>query len=393
MNVLVTIDHHFIKLTQTGEVFCKTIHDSTFWERYLLIYERVFVLCRMKETDSKETVAGYLLSSHPKVQFIGIPDFKGPKEYAKRYLSILYSLRKKLSKLDDFIPIFRLPSTIGFLAYKILRNRNLYYGVEVVADPSSAYKKKGSATHFMVEKSYSLQLKKICKNATGVAYVTESFLQKKYPTKGIEESYTSLDLFDDFYYKKKKRTGYNIVHVGHINSEVKGHRTVIEAMKILVNYNEKYQCYFVGDGRMKNTFERLVQKYGLQNNITFLGEVSKRKDLKNILVNSDIFVFPSHSEGLPRSVIEAMACSLPVISTPICGIPELVNKKFLINYEEYSSYANKIIELMDNDEMYCKEAEANYKKAGFFRYDFIKEKRLNFYNLLYKKVKKIYDEM
>lgn len=387
MNVLVTIDHHFIKLAQTGEVFCKTIHDSSFWERYLTTYEKVFVLCRMEETDNKKNVAGYLLSSHSNVEFIGIPDFRGPKEYINKYVKIIYILRKKLNNIDNFIPIFRLPSTIGFLAYNILKKKIQYYGVEVVADPNSAYKKKGSLVHLIVEKIYSRQLKKICLNATGVAYVTKKFLQKKYPTKGISYSYTSLDLFDNFFYKKKNKVGNRIVHVGQINGEGKGHRTVIEAINILVNEGIYVKCSFIGDGRMRKNFEGLVAKYGLQKNIDFLGEVSRRSDLKKKLSESDIFVFPSHSEGLPRSVIEAMACSLPVISSPICGIPELVNPYFLIDFEDYESYAKKIKDLLINNDLYWKESEANFEKAKFFRYDLIRKKRLAFYSLLSEKTK------
>lgn len=389
MNVMVTIDHHFKKLNETGEIYCKTIHDSAFWERYLSVYDQVYVLCRIKETQDKSDIKGYLLSSHPKVKFIGVPDFRGPKEYIINYPKIIYALRKELALIRDFIPIFRLPSTIGFLAYKALEKKVKIYGVEVVADPTSVYKKNGSAIHYFVEKNYSYQLRKICRNATGVAYVTEKYLQNLYPTRGITHSYTSLDLFDNFFHEKQHIQGFEIVHVGQINGEGKGHRTVIEAVKILAEKGFDVHCSFVGDGRSRKKFELLIEKYNLNKNFSFLGEISRREDLRNVLIKSDIFVFPSHSEGLPRSVIEAMACSLPVISTPICGIPEVVSENFLIEQDNYQLYAEKIQELFLNETLYWEESKKSYKKAEKYRYIDIMKKRKLFYSSLLKEYKQL----
>jgi glycosyltransferase involved in cell wall biosynthesis len=88
----------------------------------------------------------------------------------------------------------------------------------------------------------------------------------------------------------------------------------------------------------------------LNKNIKFLGHVNNKKK-EELLYNSDIFLYPSIWEGFGLSLIEAMVFGIPVITTRVSAIPEIIidNKTgFLINEGDYKELANKIIYILSN---------------------------------------------
>jgi len=106
--------------------------------------------------------------------------------------------------------------------------------------------------------------------------------------------------------------------------KVKGVEFLIEACNILKNKGVKYKCQIVGDGYLRNKIEMMIDQYELKKNVQLLGQVNHPKVI-NILLESDIFVLPSLSEGIAISVMEAMAIGLPVVVTDITGMRELVD--------------------------------------------------------------------
>ena len=95
-------------------------------------------------------------------------------------------------------------------------------------------------------------------------------------------------------------------------------------------------------------------------------------------------IFPSTSEGLPRVLIEAMATGLPCLSTPVGGIPELLDDNLLFNPNDSVSFANKTAEIFSNNELYNQLSEQNYNRALEFEKNTLDKKRDEFYNYLYK---------
>ncbi len=84
-----------------------------------------------------------------------------------------------------------------------------------------------------------------------------------------------------------------------------------------------WRLLIVGDGPLRSHLETRVYETGLGTHIRFLG-ARPWEEIPSLLSSSDIFVYPSHWEGLGLSIIEASACRLPVIATNVGGIPEVV---------------------------------------------------------------------
>jgi glycosyltransferase involved in cell wall biosynthesis len=110
--------------------------------------------------------------------------------------------------------------------------------------------------------------------------------------------------------------------VGRLSSN-KGQAVLIKSANILREKGLIFEINFLGGGDDLKLLESLVTELGLDSFIKLIGPVGHDK-VKEYLLNSDLFILPSFAEGIPVALMEAMAAGVPVISTNITGIPELI---------------------------------------------------------------------
>ncbi|TCD48552.1 glycosyltransferase [Chlorobium sp. N1] len=103
----------------------------------------------------------------------------------------------------------------------------------------------------------------------------------------------------------------------------KGQHTLLEACTILEKENIPFRLTMVGDGPDRKSLEKFSRQHGLEKNITFTGALGQDQ-VREHYAEADIFVLASFAEGVPVVLMEAMAREIPVISTRITGIPELI---------------------------------------------------------------------
>jgi colanic acid/amylovoran biosynthesis glycosyltransferase len=114
----------------------------------------------------------------------------------------------------------------------------------------------------------------------------------------------------------------NFVCVGRL-CEQKGQLLLIDAARRLLERGEQFSLTFAGDGELRPELERLIDHHNLRNNVRITGWLSSDQ-VRTELLSARALVLPSFAEGLPVVIMEAMALKLPVISTFVAGIPELV---------------------------------------------------------------------
>ncbi len=103
--------------------------------------------------------------------------------------------------------------------------------------------------------------------------------------------------------------------------ERKGHIYLLQALEQLGPERERLRVLLVGDGPLEASLRQYVRDAGLERWVAFAGY---REDIPRLLAGADLYVLPSLSEGMPRSILEAMAMELPVIASDIRGCRELV---------------------------------------------------------------------
>ena len=104
---------------------------------------------------------------------------------------------------------------------------------------------------------------------------------------------------------------------------IKGHRYLLEAFRDLAPRFPNLYLALVGDGELLPKLRSQAQRFGLADRILFLGW---RDDIPALLHTFDLFVLPSLNEGMGRTLVEAMAASLPIVATKVCGIPEVLGE-------------------------------------------------------------------
>lgn len=151
-------------------------------------------------------------------------------------------------------------------------------------------------------------------------------LQQFYPSKAIST--------------KEKET--RIIMVARF-SEQKDHTTLLQALKLL---DETYTLSLVGEGPKINEIKNLAQKLSIAERVHFLGF---RKDIADLYRKHDLFVLSSHWEGFGLVAAEAMASGLPVVTTDVEGLREVV-KDAGLTVEPYNAreLANKIKQIATN---------------------------------------------
>lgn len=115
-----------------------------------------------------------------------------------------------------------------------------------------------------------------------------------------------------------------ILAVGRLSPE-KGFAVLIEALALLRHRGLDAGLAIVGDGPERGALERRIASLGLADRIDLTGELPPA-EVARVLAQSDVFCMASFSEGLPISIMEAMAAGVPVVSTWIAGIPELARQ-------------------------------------------------------------------
>jgi glycosyltransferase involved in cell wall biosynthesis len=123
--------------------------------------------------------------------------------------------------------------------------------------------------------------------------------------------------------------GKTILTVGRL-VEKKGHRYLAEALALLKEQDYHFEWRIIGDGILADELNVLIKNLGIAEQVHFMGWKSS-EELLELYHQSDVLIQPSvighdgDRDGIPNVLLEAMACGIPIVTTALSGIPEIVN--------------------------------------------------------------------
>ena len=163
--------------------------------------------------------------------------------------------------------------------------------------------------------------------------------------------------------KRKNHQKKNILFLGFI-TELKGCFDIPEIAKKVIEKNENVEFILAGSGEIEKLQEIIAEK-GISQYFSFPGWV-KKDEKEKLLKNADIFFLPSYTEAMPMSILEAMGYGLPIVTTNVGGIPQLVEEGkngYMTEPGNIDCFVNVILELIENDELIYSMGKESIEKA------------------------------
>jgi len=390
VRLMVTFEARLIK-TKNGNIYSRGGPVSL--NGYLQVFDEVVVFARMEEV-AQEKLDRFRLDG-PNIKFFPLVYYVGPWQFLRQHRKLDDLAKQALHQADAFI--LRVPSAIGQILYRQLMKDKIPYGVEVVGDPLDVFAPGSVKTPLrpFVRRVMSRNLVKQCRHASAASYVTKYALQKRYPPGGWSTHYSSIELpaeaivdksviderMKKLEGKTKSGTALRICYVGTMAQLYKGQDILIKAFASCVNKGMNSELIMIGDGRYRPQLEKLTRQLSIAERVQFPGRLS-REEVFNELDKADLYVLPSHTEGLPRSVIEAMARALPCIASNVGGIPELLDAEDMVQPGNAEVLATKIESVISDRTKLKIMARRNLETAHKYCKDKLEQHRRIFYEKL-----------
>jgi glycosyltransferase involved in cell wall biosynthesis len=197
------------------------------------------------------------------------------------------------------------------------------------------------------------------------------FLQERFPERAdrIHRIYNGLNLAE-FGRADFSSNAPLIISIGRLIPK-KGFANLIRACGLLAERGKLFQCEILGEGPLESELRAQIDQLNLQNRVTLSG-VKPQRQIRQRLAEATMFVLPSvidaqgGMDNLPTVIMEAMAAGLPIVSTKIGGIPEMVRANetgFLVEPADAAAMAGAIEKLINDRVSAQKVGHAGYERA------------------------------
>lgn len=150
-----------------------------------------------------------------------------------------------------------------------------------------------------------------------------------------------------------------------------------------VEFQGKLKLYIGGNGEIEHV-KQLIKEYGIADIVIFEGWVSGDKKIE-LLNKSDAYILPSYKEGLPISILEAMSYGMPIISTPVGGIPEIVSNGengYLVEPGNKEDIYKAIISLLNDSDLRNRMGSVSLSRVGEHLPEYVEKQLETLYDSL-----------
>lgn len=195
-----------------------------------------------------------------------------------------------------------------------------------------------------------------------ISHIIEKELKELYPElKTVERVYNPVEV-KKFCTDRRRVSKKEVVFIDVARfMKQKNHALLLNAFADAQKRVNGIQLWLVGDGELRQDLEKQVKMLGIRDRVCFTGNVSNVRDY---LADADVFVMSSDYEGLPLSVLEAMASGLPVISTDVGGVADIVTDNgILVPPRDKKALTDAIVELATNEKKRWQLGKSSYENS------------------------------
>jgi colanic acid/amylovoran biosynthesis glycosyltransferase len=230
------------------------------------------------------------------------------------------------------------------------------------------------ANDIFAPRNFEIGLDKLVEAASAIVTETDyaaQFLRERFADRAdrVHRIYNGLDL-GEFHPADFSSTPPLIVAVGRLIPK-KGFSDLIRACSLLAERGKSFQCEIIGEGPLEDELRAQIERLGLQDRVVLSGakpqsQVRRRLSAANVFVLASVIDADGGMDNLPTVIMEAMATRLPVVSTDVGGIPEMVIQNetgFLVQPGDVESMADAIQKVISEQSLAATLGPAGYRRA------------------------------
>lgn len=280
------------------------------------------------------------------------------------------------------------PSKAGVRAYGYARKYQKKYMTLLVACPWDALWNHGIMGKLLAPYKY-LKNKYVVKKSDYVIYVTNKFLQNRYPNNKLNVGCSNvriptmnkitlenrLKFIDQSDLEKEIR----IVTSGAVYVRYKGQEYVIRALGKLKEMGLTHYHYYLMGGGSTKFLESVALKCGVQDQVHFMGALP-HKQVFETLDTMHVYIQPSLQEGLPRSMVEAMSRGLFCSGARTAAIPELIESRFVCERKSVDDIVRVLTSI--SKDILKDQAKRNFEEAKKYQEEIVNDRRNRFFDLV-----------
>ncbi|MEM1103098.1 MAG: glycosyltransferase family 4 protein [Pseudomonadota bacterium] len=386
MSVLFCHDHRFVRAPD-GRIFSTGQYDKSVVARYEEIFGEVWIAGRDRMAAADEDFSRLSLVLDGPERFVGVSDLSSIKGLLNGPGVAAPLLAPALEQVDAVIA--RLPSEIGLAALTLAQRRGMTSAVEVVACVWDGLRGHGAKLASLYAPLALSRMKRAVARADHAIYVSQEFLQKRYPPKpgahvaGVSD--VQLPEPDEALLDARldgiRKAGDAAPTLGMLAALFHRSKGVDIAMKALAEARKTVPgltMEVVGPGDVAPWLEE-ARALGLSDAVTFKGALPRGEAVLKWLDTIDVYVQASFQEGLPRGLIEAMSRAAPALASDAGGTAELVDPAALHTPGDHGTLARQMATALAPDDRIAA-AQRNFRKAAEFASEKLDARRRMFWN-------------
>lgn len=369
-----------------GRLYTGTSFSQEIFDRYLEHFDHLTLMMRKDPVDPSDESAFERLNplTDKRIDVVFLPDIVASvRDFLNPHLrrDIQSALEKEIK--NGKAVILRMHSYYSYAAARICVRLRIPYLAEAVGCPWDSLTKHSMKGKLMAPSAAS-QMRYSMRHAACAIYVTDRFLQKRYPTKGksfaisdvellpLDERILESRLHKIGLLEKEPGKRLRIGTSGSVQVAYKGHRFVFMALAALKQRGNCCYEYHLAGGGDDSALREMAKKLEIEDLVFFEG-VMPHEQIYQWLDGLDLYIQPSQVEGLSRALVEAMSRALPAFASDVGGNPELLEPNCIFKCGSVKDITEKLDNLTSEKMMAM--AKYNYQKASIFQKSILQKKR------------------
>jgi glycosyltransferase involved in cell wall biosynthesis len=380
VSVLFCHDHRFV-VGPDEALYSRGQYSEAIVSRYERAFGKMFIAGRtMPVPDPFDHTRLNRVFDDPS-RFLPIADLSSPRALLVGDAKARRRLEQAVAEVDAVV--VRLPSEVGLLAGDVARRQGKPLATEVVACVHDGLMSHGGLKARAYAPFARRRMRRAVARSDWTLYVTEGFLQQRYPSRGQEVSVSNVQLpprEGALWAQRLERIHEGPLVLGMVAAMFHNEKRVdvaIQALSRAAQTGADLRLEVVGPGDTTE-LEMLATSSGVADRVQFLGPLPHGEPLFSFLDGVDVYVQTSFQEGLPRGLVEAMSRALPALGSDAGGTSELLPGEWLHVPGEADRLARQMLTLRD-PALRARLAEENLARAADFTADKLDARREAFW--------------